>query len=66
MYLSEVIHSWYVTDIMPYFTGIPPHVRILYIIKRIHHHKEYLRDGVVSKMIEELNGRQILGGFNHN
>ena len=49
-----------------YFTGIPTHVSILYIIKEIQNFQEYLRDDVVSKMIEGFNGRQILVRFNKN
>ena len=39
---------------------------IVSIIERICHGKEYLRDDVVSKVIEDLNGIYILGGFNQN
>ena len=51
---------------MPSFTGIPPHVIFFSVIKEICHWKEALRDDVVSEMIEDLNGLQILGGFNQN
>ena len=53
-----------VTEGMPYFTGIPPHVRILSVIQGIWVGWEDLRYVVVSKMIEYLNLREILGGFN--
>ena len=55
-----------VTYMIPYLTDIPSHVIILSRIKGIHSGKEDLRDEVVSKMIEELNWRQILGGFNQS
>ena len=41
---------------MPYFTGIPPHVRILSEIEGICRGKEDLRDDMVLKMIEYLIG----------
>ena len=54
--LSRVIHPWDTNDRMYYFTGITPHVISLFEIEGIWCDKEDLRDGVVSKMIEGLNG----------
>ena len=48
---------------MPSFTLTSPHVIILYGIEGIRPGKYALRDGVVSVIIEELNGGHILGGF---
>ena len=48
------------------FTGIPPPVSILSVIKGIQIRQEDLRDDVVSKMIEEFNGIQIFGEFNQS
>ena len=48
------------------FTEITPYVRILSGTEQFWCGKEALKYDVVSKMIEELNGIQILGKFNHN
>ena len=53
------------TDRNPSFTGIPPHVRIVSVIEGIQHGKYALKDGLVSKMIEGLDRRGSLGGFDH-
>ena len=42
---------------MPSFGGIPPHVTILHVIEDICSGRESLRGDVVSKMIEEFNGK---------
>ena len=41
------------------FTGIPPHLIFFW-------NWRYLSDSVVSKMIQDLDGRQRLDGFNQN
>ena len=64
--LSAVRHPWDVTERTTLFTGIPPHISILSGIEGIRSGKEDLRDDVVSKMIELLNVRKRLGGFNQS
>ena len=64
--LSALIHPWDVDYRTPSFTGAPPHVKILSIIEIIQHKKEDLGDDMVLNMIEELNERRILGGFNQS
>ena len=51
---------------MPYFTFIHPRVRISPVIEGTWLIKGYLTDGVISKMIEKLNERQIVVGSNLN
>ena len=51
---------------MTHFTGVPPHVIILSVIGGIPCRREDVREGVFSKMIEELNDIYILGVFNCN
>ena len=60
------MHKLYVTKRTHSFTLIPPNVRILSRIKGIQNWRYDLRDDVVSKMIAEMNERQILDGFNQN
>ena len=64
--LEAVSHPWDVNDSMPSFIFILSNVNFLSGIKRIWCGQEALRDLVVSKIVEELDGIQILGGFNHN
>ena len=64
--LAEVRHPWDYTDRMTYFTGTPPHVRILSETGYIRSMKEALRYDVVSKMIYDLSGRHLLARFNQN
>ena len=54
------------TETMPSFTGIPTHMIILSVIEGIWHGKEDLGDDVVLKIIQELDTRGKLGGFNKN
>ena len=64
--LSSARYTWDATESNPPLTVILIHVIIVHVIEGMWHGKEALRDDVVSKMIEVLYGRQILGGFNHN
>ena len=59
-------HPWDVTERTNLFTGIPPHIISLAGIEGSRSGKEDLRDEVVSKMIELLNVRKRLGGFNQS
>ena len=45
---------------------IPPYVSILSWIEIIWCGKEALRDEIIPRIIEDLYGRQRLGGFNKN
>ena len=53
--LSSVSHPWDAREIICSIISIPPHV-ILYGSEGIFCGKEALRDDVVSKMLEELDG----------
>ena len=57
---AAVGYPWDETESMPSVTGIPPQMCFVYEIEGIWCGQKYFRDDMVSKMIEELYGRQIL------
>lgn len=61
--LAVVKYPWSKTTQTPSFTGIPPHVTILTMLKKVSDTQDRIPQAIVGDVIEELDERGTLGGF---
>jgi hypothetical protein len=64
--LAVVKYPWSKTAQTPSFTGIPPHVTMLTMLKKVSDSQDAMPKEVVGDVIKELDDRGTLGGFNEN
>ena len=64
--LAKTSYPWNKTNRTPSYTGIPPHVGILNMLEGIRQGQMRMENGIVDRLVAELDERGTFGGFNAN